>query len=128
MTQRHPLQRRARRAFAAVACVGMLGAVAAGADADHRVAAAEFGRSLGLCFQAVDDVLDVTGDAATLGKTPGKDAALERATLVAALGVEGARAEAHERAQEALRAAEALGLGGSERASALVHRVLDRTA
>jgi len=62
-----------------------MGALVAGADGRGRAGAAEFGRALGLAFQAVDDVLDETGDAATLGKTPGKDAALERQTLVAAV-------------------------------------------
>lgn len=41
----------------------------------------------------MDDVLDVTGDTATPGKTPGKDAGARKGTLVAALGLDGARAE-----------------------------------
>ncbi|WP_419192383.1 polyprenyl synthetase family protein [Engelhardtia mirabilis] len=103
-----------------------LGATAAGADADARAAAADFGRALGLCFQAVDDLLDVTGDAATLGKTPGKDAALERDTLVAELGLDGARAEAQLQAERARAAAARLGWVQGHRAVALIDRMLER--
>ena len=88
-----------------------LGALAGGADDDRVRAAREFGRSLGMCFQATDDVLDVTGDALTLGKTPGKDEGAAKGTLVAALGLEGARLEASRRASEARDHANLLGLG-----------------
>ncbi|MEM6568322.1 MAG: polyprenyl synthetase family protein, partial [Planctomycetota bacterium] len=67
--------------------------------------------AIGLCFQAMDDVLDVTGDARTLGKTPGKDAGAHKGTLVAALGLEGARDEASTLAREAKDHAARLGLG-----------------
>lgn len=49
------------------------------------------GEILGLAFQIQDDLLDVTGDAKTLGKTPGKDQASKKATWVAAIGIDGAR-------------------------------------
>lgn len=51
------------------------------------------GEILGLAFQIQDDLLDVTGDAKTLGKTPGKDEATKKATWVAAIGIDGARAK-----------------------------------
>jgi farnesyl diphosphate synthase len=79
-----------------------------------------------LLFQAVDDALDVTGDRAVLGKTPGKDAALERGTLVAVLGLDGARREAERLATEARRAAAALGPGPRALAEAAVEFVLVR--
>ena len=79
-----------------------LGAAAAGVGGERAALAARFGETLGLAFQATDDLLDVTGDAATLGKTPGKDVALDRLTLVAALGMEGARREAEELTDAAL--------------------------
>ncbi len=104
-----------------------LGAAAAGASRERRRAAGDYGRALGLCFQATDDVLDVTGGAATLGKTPGKDAALERPTLVAALGVEGARAKARELAERALTASRELGWSSDHRGPQLVEFVLERT-
>ena len=49
-----------------------------------------YGQALGLAFQVFDDVLDVTANAATLGKTPGKDAGTDKRTIVAQLGLDGA--------------------------------------
>jgi len=51
-----------------------------------------YGAAIGEAFQIADDLLDVEGDAATLGKAAGKDAEAGKATLVAALGISGARA------------------------------------
>ena len=53
-----------------------------------------YGYEIGLAFQIVDDLLDVTGEEAALGKKVGKDAEAGKATFVAALGVDGARREA----------------------------------
>ena len=103
-----------------------LGALAAGGDQGACAAAREYGLDLGLLFQVVDDLLDVTGDSGTLGKTPGKDAALDRATMVAVLGVEGARLEAQRLAERARAAAEGLGDEERELALGLVGRVLRR--
>ena len=50
-----------------------------------------YGEAIGLAFQISDDLLDVTGDEATVGKAVGKDLALGKATLVAVAGVETAR-------------------------------------
>ena len=57
-----------------------------------REALARFGDAIGLAFQIVDDVLDVSADTDTLGKTAGKDAAHSKPTYVSALGMEAARA------------------------------------
>jgi len=105
-----------------------LGALVAGAAEEPVAAAREYGLALGLAFQAQDDLLDVTGDAATLGKTPGKDAALERATLVGLLGLEGARLEADRLAACAVEAAERLGWGPRSRPRRFVRRMVERNA
>ncbi len=65
---------------------------------------ARFGQALGLAFQVVDDILDVTADSATLGKTAGKDAAANKPTYVALMGLEAAQRHADGLAQEALQA------------------------
>ncbi|HET7850332.1 MAG TPA: farnesyl diphosphate synthase [Pseudolabrys sp.] len=67
------------------------GAILGGADANALAAIDRFGAAAGSAFQIADDLLDVEGDTATIGKQAGKDAAAGKATLVAALGIEGAR-------------------------------------
>lgn len=116
----------ALKTAALIAASAELGAIAGRADAARRALAREFGEALGFAFQAVDDVLDVTADRKSLGKTPGKDAKLRRATLVAALGVEGARAAARAHAERARVAA--VRLGGPREALALewIDFLLDR--
>jgi farnesyl diphosphate synthase/geranylgeranyl diphosphate synthase type II len=83
-----------------------LGAVAAGASASERAALEMFGQHLGLAFQVVDDILDVEGSAATLGKTGGKDALAGKTTYVSLLGLEGARTAADALLADGLRAVE----------------------
>jgi farnesyl diphosphate synthase len=68
------------------------GAVLGSAPQDKRDAVDRYGQVIGQAFQIADDLLDVEGDAATLGKAAGKDAAHGKATLVDLLGVAGARA------------------------------------
>jgi geranylgeranyl pyrophosphate synthase len=104
-----------------------LGAIAARADPARRTTAREFGRALGACFQAVDDVLDVTGDRSSLGKTPGKDAKLARPTLVAALGLEGARAFASRCADRSRALARELGFAPSQPGFQLGDHLLQRS-
>ncbi len=70
---------------------------------------ARFGEALGLAFQIIDDVLDVTADLATLGKDPGSDRAAGKTTFVDLLGVEGARAHAQTVMAEGLAALESFG-------------------
>jgi farnesyl diphosphate synthase len=67
------------------------GAILGGADAAAREAIDSYGRALGQAFQIADDLLDIDGDAATMGKAAGKDAAAGKATLPAVLGADTAR-------------------------------------
>jgi len=69
-----------------------MGALLAGRDAAAAAAADRAGRVLGLAFQAADDLLDVEGSTASLGKTAGKDADQDKATWVRLEGVDAARA------------------------------------
>ncbi|MGI6252057.1 MAG: polyprenyl synthetase family protein [Aminivibrio sp.] len=69
----------------------LTGAIIAGADDPSLKALKAYGRHLGTAFQIVDDMLDVTASAETLGKTPGKDEAQNKRTFVAVHGMEGAR-------------------------------------
>jgi farnesyl diphosphate synthase len=70
----------------------LAGAILGEAAAEKRKALEDYGRALGEAFQIADDLLDVKGDAATVGKPTGMDAAAGKATFVGALGVERARA------------------------------------
>jgi farnesyl diphosphate synthase len=67
------------------------GAILGQADARARAALSRYGRALGAAFQVADDILDVEADALALGKRAGKDAGRNKATLVAALGIDAAR-------------------------------------
>jgi farnesyl diphosphate synthase len=75
-----------------------------------QTALARFGQALGLAFQVVDDVLDVTADSATLGKTAGKDEAADKPTYVALMGLEAAKAYADDLADQAMQALADTGL------------------
>jgi geranylgeranyl pyrophosphate synthase len=78
-----------------------IGALAAGAPQAVLLALTRYGEALGLAFQIVDDVLDVTGSAESLGKQAGRDQALRKASYPALFGLEGARVLARARADEA---------------------------
>jgi len=104
-----------------------LGAVAAGAPAAGRRLLRRYGLVVGLAFQVADDVLDVVGDAATLGKTPGKDAASGKMTYPAAVGLEQARAKARALSSQAARLAGRLGGPAEGLLRALPRFVTERT-
>ena len=84
-----------------VACT--MGCMVAGANDKMLTAATEYAQRLGLAFQIVDDILDVTGTPELLGKPIGSDAAHHKTTFVTLLGLEGAKAEASRMTEEALR-------------------------
>jgi len=77
------------------------GAILGKADAAARASIARYGSAIGQAFQIADDLLDVEGDAKTLGKAAGKDAAAGKATLVATLGIDRARGRLNELVAEA---------------------------
>jgi farnesyl diphosphate synthase len=104
----------------------LMGAACGMAQAQARAALADYGAAVGLAFQVVDDILDVTADAATLGKTPGKDAAQSKPTYVSVLGLERARAYARELLDEALGALQRSGLRDTQALQALATMVVNR--
>jgi geranylgeranyl diphosphate synthase type II len=91
----------ARKTGALIRAAAAAGAVMAGADPAQLDAIERFASELGLAFQIVDDILDVEGDAAQLGKTAGKDAAADKPTYPALFGLDRARALAAECAERA---------------------------
>ena len=86
-------------------------------------ALADYGAAIGLAFQVVDDILDVTQSAATLGKTAGKDQDNNKPTYVSVLGLEAARHHAQELRQQAHAA---LARGGLGTAAALLANLADK--
>jgi geranylgeranyl diphosphate synthase type II len=98
----------ARKTGALITGSARAGAIMAGADDTTLTAITEFGAHLGLAFQIVDDVLDVEGASAELGKTAGKDAAAGKPTYPALFGLDTSKrlaAEATDRALAALASA-----------------------
>ena len=104
----------------------MMGAACGQVTAQEQEALARYAARIGLAFQVADDVLDVSADAATLGKTPGKDAASNKPTFVALLGLSGAQGYARGLHQQAVEALAPLG-SRSHRLRALAHTVVSRT-
>jgi geranylgeranyl diphosphate synthase, type II len=101
-----------RKTGALIRGCALAGAILAGATPDEESAIDSYGRALGLAFQIVDDILDVEGASADLGKTAGKDAAAGKPTYPALFGLAESRrlaAECGDRARAALAGAE---LGG----------------
>jgi geranylgeranyl diphosphate synthase type II len=102
-----------------------LGALVAGAGAVERSALDEYGSRLGLVFQITDDLLDVRGDAAAMGKRAGKDSQRGKLTFPGILGVEESVRRARLLVAEAGAALEPLG-SHAESLLALAHYVLER--
>lgn len=78
-----------------------LGAMSANANTTHLAAITKFGRALGLAFQVIDDILDVTQTSEKLGKSAGKDLAANKATYPSVIGLEQSRAEARRLTKQA---------------------------
>jgi farnesyl diphosphate synthase len=90
----------------------VMGAIAAGVGNEALQALDQFGRAIGLAFQIVDDILDVTSDTQTLGKTQGADEAANKATFPAVMGLEAARERATTLLESALASLKPLGDNG----------------
>ena len=88
------IHRRKTAALIRVSC--QLGAICGGAAKLEEETLADFGEHVGLAFQIIDDLLDTTADAATLGKTPGKDANVGKLTWPSVHGIEAAQKAANE--------------------------------
>lgn len=74
----------------------LMGAQCASPTAATLRALSDYGAAIGLAFQVVDDILDVTADSVTLGKTAGKDAAQDKPTFVSLMGLQGAQTYAQQ--------------------------------
>ncbi|MDP1540986.1 MAG: farnesyl diphosphate synthase [Moraxellaceae bacterium] len=94
---------------ALIRAAASMGALAGNASSQQLQALDDFADALGLAFQVHDDVLDITSDTQTLGKTAGADIALAKATFPALLGLDGAKAYAQQLTEQALSALVPLG-------------------
>jgi farnesyl diphosphate synthase len=104
----------------------LMGAACGRPDKPALQALSDYGAAIGLAFQVVDDILDVTGDAATLGKTVGKDQHQNKPTYVSALGLDRARAHADELRRQAHSALARARLPLATGLATLADRIVDR--
>ena len=99
----------AAKTGALLTCACRMGAIAAGASESQLAAVTTFGRHVGLAFQIIDDVLDVTATPEELGKATNKDAARGKNTYPQLLGMDASRTAAAEQLALGLAALEPLG-------------------
>ena len=104
----------------------LMGAACGTTDARAQRALADYGAAIGLAFQVVDDILDVTQASETLGKTAGKDLHHNKPTYVALMGLGAARRHALELRDQAHAALAASGLADAARLALLADKVVDR--
>ena len=104
----------------------LMGAACGAAPPAALVALRTYGAAVGLAFQVVDDILDVTADAATLGKTAGKDAAQEKPTFVSLMGLTASRNYAQHLLAQALASLQTSELGNIEPLQALANMLVNR--
>ncbi len=105
----------------------MMGAACGVASTPAQGALRDYGAAVGLAFQVVDDILDVTADSATLGKTAGKDAAQDKPTFVSLMGLPASRNYAQELLSQAHHSLKASELKHTEALSALADMLVNRT-
>jgi geranylgeranyl pyrophosphate synthase len=114
-----------RKTGALIEASARLGGLAADADEATLGTLERYAAAVGLAFQIQDDILDVVGDTETLGKTGGADAAREKPTYPALLGLDGARERARAMVNDALEALAELG-DGAEPLRDLARYVIER--
>ena len=103
-----------------------LGAMSANADARKLSAITRFGQRLGLAFQIIDDILDVTQTSEILGKSAGKDVAAKKATYPAVIGLEESRTEARRLTRQAHNALSVFSSSDAEPLHVLANYLLER--
>ncbi len=104
----------------------MMGAACGSTSLAARDALRDYGAAVGLAFQVVDDILDVTADSATLGKTAGKDAAQDKPTFVSLLGLQAAKDYAQRLLAQALASLDGSGLQNTAALRALADMLVNR--
>jgi farnesyl diphosphate synthase len=104
----------------------LMGAACGDTSAATWAALTDYGAAIGLAFQVVDDILDVTQDSTVLGKTAGKDQEANKPTYVSLMGLDGARRYADELRAQAHAALARSGLTNTAWLSLLADRVVDR--
>ncbi len=100
----------------------MMGTSCGAASLPVQAALRDYGAAVGLAFQVIDDILDVTADSATLGKTAGKDAAQDKPTFVSLMGLQASRDYAQQllaRSFESLDSLDSLDIASSHNTAAL---------
>jgi geranylgeranyl diphosphate synthase type II len=115
----------ARKTGALIRGSAVAGAVMAGADEAMTSAVDAYGESIGLAFQIVDDILDVEGESAALGKTAGKDAAAGKPTYPSIYGLAESRRLAASCMERAVESLERASLGGQ--LAAIARWIVSRT-
>jgi farnesyl diphosphate synthase len=103
-----------------------MGAACGGASPAALASLQGYGAAIGLAFQVVDDILDVTADAVTLGKTAGKDAAQDKPTFVSLIGLQASRDYAQQLLAQALASLQASQLGNTHALQALADMLVNR--
>jgi farnesyl diphosphate synthase len=106
----------------------VMGAACGAPGAPALQALQSYGSAIGLAFQVVDDILDVTADSSTLGKTAGKDADNNKPTYVSLMGLQASQAYAQRLLEQALAALDGSGLAHTQALRALADMVVNRAS
>ena len=114
-----------RKTSALLCCSVRLGGMSANCTPSQLKALTEFGYNVGLAFQVIDDILDVTQSSEQLGKTAGKDVAAQKATYPSLVGLEKSRRVAADLTRKAFSALKPF-RGGAAALEALAQHLLKR--